>query len=141
MPTPHLQLKVNNLESEYRIKILLAKSNYESQLIQSFAGSHNSKIYDFIRTLCKDSSIPPVVSLNNSNVTFDTDKTELFNTLFHSVFTGSSFSLPDMSTQTVLFPCHLHAYALYLLQTLKCSMPFHHSTPQNQAAATVLVPN
>ena len=96
--TPHLQHKINDLESEYRSKTLLAKSNYESQLIQSFAGSHNSKIYDYIRTLCKNSTIPPIVSLNNSNATSDTDKAELFNTFFHSVFTGSSFSLPDMST-------------------------------------------
>ena len=46
--TPHIQLKISNLESEYRSKILLAKPNYESQLVQSFAGSHNSKIYDYI---------------------------------------------------------------------------------------------
>ena len=96
--TPRLQLKINDLESEYRSKILLAKSNYESQLIQSFGGSHNSKIYDYIRALCKDSTIPPVVPLNTSNATSDTDKAELFNTFFHSVFTGSSFSLSDMST-------------------------------------------
>ena len=31
--TPHLQLKINDLESEYRSKTLLAKSNYESQLL------------------------------------------------------------------------------------------------------------
>ena len=96
--TPHLQLKINNLESEYRSKILLAKSNYESRLVQSFAGSHNSKIYDYIGSLCKSRSIPLSVSLNESNATSDTDKAELFNTFFHSVFTNSSFSLPDMST-------------------------------------------
>jgi hypothetical protein len=137
--TPHLQLKINNLESEYRIKILLAKSNYESQLIQTFAGSHNSKIYDYIRTLCKDSSIPLLFLLiANSNATAYTDKAELFNTFFHSVFTGSSFSLPDMSTLPLPPSC---IYALHLLQTLKCLMPFHHSTPRSQVVAMILVPN
>ena len=87
--TPHLQLKINNLESEYRSKILLAKSNYESQLVQSYAGTHTSKIYDYIRSLSKKSSIPPAVSLDNSSATSDTGKAELFNTFFHSVFTGS----------------------------------------------------
>ena len=61
---PHLQLKINDLESEYRSKTLLAKSNYESQLIQSFSGSHNSKIYDYIRTLCKNSTIYPLLFLS-----------------------------------------------------------------------------
>ena len=134
--TPHLQLKINDLESEYRSKTLLAKSNHESQLIQSFAGSHNSKIYDYIRTLCKNSTIaiPPVVSLNNSHATSDTDKAELFNTFFHSVFTGSSFSLPDMSTLPMPPSC-------LCTISFKCLMPFHHSTLRNQAAATVLAPN
>ena len=77
--TPHLQLKINNLESDYHSKILHAKSNYESRLVQSFAGSHNSKIYDYIQTLCKSRSIPLTVSLNKSNATSDTDKAELFN--------------------------------------------------------------
>ena len=96
--TPHLQLKLNNLESKYRSKVLLAKSNYESELVQSFAGSQNSKIYDYIRSLSKKSPIPSSVSLDNTSATSDTGKAELFNTFFHSVFTGSPFSLPDMST-------------------------------------------
>lgn len=97
-PTPHLQLRTSNLESEYRRKALLAKSNYESQLVQSFAGSHNARIYDYIRSLSKKSSIPSTVFFNNSYATSDTEKAELFNSFFHSVFTGSSFSLPSMSS-------------------------------------------
>ena len=42
--TPHLELKTNNLESEYCSKALVAKSNYESQLVQSFVGSNNARI-------------------------------------------------------------------------------------------------
>ena len=97
-PTPHLQLKTNNLESEYRRKSLVAKSNYESQLVQSSVGSNNAKKYNYIRSLSKKSSIPSTVFLNHSNATSDTDKAKLFNSFFHSVFTGSSFSLPDTSS-------------------------------------------
>ena len=59
-PTPHLQHKTNILELEYRSKILQAnyKSNYESHLVQSFAGSHNTRIYNYICSLSKKSTIP-----------------------------------------------------------------------------------
>ena len=96
--TPHLELKTNNLESEYCSKALVAKSNYESQLVQSFVGSNNARIYDYIRSLSKKSSIPSMFFFNHSNATSDTEKAEVFNSFFHSVFTGSSFSLPDMSS-------------------------------------------
>ena len=71
-------------------------------LVYSFAGSHNSKIYDYIRSLTKKSSIPSTVFLDNCSTTSDS---ELFNTFFHSVFTRSSFSLPRMSTLPLPSSC------------------------------------
>ena len=97
-PTSHLQQKINDLELQCHNKILQAKSNYESNLVCSFAGSRNGRIYDYIRSLTKKSSIPTMVSLNNSNATTDVGKAQLFNAFFHSVFTDSSFSLPNLTT-------------------------------------------
>ena len=62
-PTTQLQLKITNLELESHNKALLAKSKYESQLVKSFAGSHNSRIYNYIRLLSKKNSIPSTLSL------------------------------------------------------------------------------
>ena len=104
-PTAQLQLKIIYLKLESRSKALLAKSKYESQLVKSFAGSHSSRIYNYIRLLSKKSSIPSTVSLNDSSATSDTGKTELFNSFFHSVFTGSSFSLPNMSSLPLRSSC------------------------------------
>ena len=104
-PTTHLHLKINNLELEYRNKILQAKSSYESHLVHSFAGSHNARIYDYIRSLSKKSTIPSTVSLDNCSATLDSGKAELFNTFFHSVFTRSSFSLPNMSSLPLPSSC------------------------------------
>ena len=106
-PTTQLQLKITNLELESHSKALLAKSKYESQLVKSFAGSHNSRIHNYIRLLSKKSSIPSTVSLNDSSATSDTGKAELFNSFFHSVFTGSSFSLPNMSSLPLPSSCIL----------------------------------
>ena len=46
-----------------------------------------------------------MVFLNSSSATSDTGKAELFNTFFHSVFTSSSFSLPNMSTLPLPSSC------------------------------------
>ena len=73
-PTPHLQQKINDLELNYRSKILQAKSSYETNFIHSFAGSHNARIYDYIHSLSKKSTIPSMVSLNNCTATSDTGK-------------------------------------------------------------------
>ena len=104
-PTPHLQLKINNLEADYCSKINQAKYNYEMHLVQSFAGSCNGKIYDYIRSLSKKTTIPSMVSHDSSSATSDTGKAELFNTFFHSVFTNSPFSLPNMSSLPLPSSC------------------------------------
>ena len=104
-PTPQLQQKINDLELQYRNKILQAKSNYETNLVRSFAGSHNGRIYDYIRSLSKKSIIPTMVSLNNCNATSDAGKAQVFNTFFHSVFTDSSFSLPNPATLPIPPSC------------------------------------
>ena len=96
--TPPLQSKLTNLKSEYSNKILHAKSMYESQLVQSFAGPHNAKIFDYVRSLSRKSSIPVTVFLNDLSATSDIEKAELFNNFFHSVFTKSPSILPNMDS-------------------------------------------
>ena len=71
------------------------------KLIYSFAGNHNSKIYDYINSLSKNSSIPPTVTFQSKSASDDYEKATLFNSFFHSVFTESTFSLPATNTLPV----------------------------------------
>ena len=114
-PTPPLQSKLTNLKSDYSNKILHAKSMYESQLVQSFAGPHNAKIFDCVRSLSRKSSIPATVFLNDSSATSNTEKAELFNNF--SILS----SLKAHTFYQTWTPYHyLHpAYVLYLSQTLR----------------------
>ena len=54
---------------------------YESQLVQSFAGLHGARIFDYVRPLSTKSSIPATVFINDLSATSDTEKAELFNSL------------------------------------------------------------
>ena len=46
----------------------------------------------------KDQNIPSLLYLNSSIATTDADKALLYNEYFHSVYTNSSSTLPDMNT-------------------------------------------
>ena len=61
-------------------------------------GKCNNKIYDYIRSLSANSSIPSQVEFKKSVATSDLDRASLFNKFFHSVFTTSSCCLPQTET-------------------------------------------
>lgn len=97
-PSVYQQHKLSQLEGELHSKILAAKSSHEANLIHSFAGKYNNKIYDYIRSLSSDNSIPSQVVFNSSAAASDFDRASLFNKFFHSVFTTSSYCLPPIET-------------------------------------------
>ena len=78
-----------------------AKSDYETNVIQSFA---NRKIYMYIRGITRQNSIPPTFNFESSSATSDDDRASVFNAYFHSVFTHSSFALPPL--EDFSFPEH-----------------------------------
>ena len=73
-----------------------AKDNYESRLIISFANTNNSKIYKYIRSVSKSSSIPSTMYSNSTSANTELEKANIFNDYFYSVFTQapSDFSTP-----------------------------------------------
>ena len=93
-PTVRLLDKVSQMEQLFHSRSLVAKTSYESLLIQSFAGRFNSKIYNYIKGLTNNSSIPPTVRFGSLLATSDQDRANAFNSFFHSVFTDSSYTLP-----------------------------------------------
>ena len=103
-PSPYLQSKLVAQESDLRDKIQHAKSYYEAQIVRSFAGSSNSKIYNYIHSLSNASSIPSTVFLDSQSASSDISRAELFNTFFHSIYTVSSFSLPSVDNHAATLP-------------------------------------
>ena len=124
-PTAHLCNKVAQYQSTLRDKILHAKSQYEINLVQSFAGSQSSKICKYIHSLTKDSSIPSTVFLGTSSASQDTERAELFNSFFHSVFTISSYRLPSLDNLPVASPsiCSISISELEVLTALSSLDP------------------
>ena len=93
-PTQERKNKILKMERLLQSKLVQAKSDYETKLIESHNSSNSSAIYSYIRSISNQSVIPPTLHLDNIVAVSDSDKASLFNGYFHSVFTRSSFQLP-----------------------------------------------
>ena len=94
-PTPAKQLKLSEMENSLQQAILKAKSDYEDNLLDKSSGS---QVFRYIRSLKQSGDIPSTVYLGSRQASSSLDKAALFNCFFHSVFTESSFQLPDMDS-------------------------------------------
>ena len=94
-PTDHTFNQIKSAEHNLQISIKQTKTNYEANLIQNFAFSNDSKIYQYMSSICKSDFIPPTVFFKDNTATADSDKANLFNKYFFSVFSQSDFTLPD----------------------------------------------
>ena len=93
-PTDRTFNQIKSAEHNLQISIKQAKTNYEANLIQNFAFSNDSKIYQYMRSICKSDFIPPTVFFKDNIATADSDKANLVNKYFFSVFSQSDFTLP-----------------------------------------------
>ena len=96
-PTPSNNSKLASAESRLQTLMTQAKSDFENHLITSFAHNNSNKIYSYIRSLSRHSSFPPVMYLDSTSASVDLEKAELFNQFFHSVFSTTTFTLPQIS--------------------------------------------
>ena len=121
-PTNNLKEKLSDLECSLRNKMLSVKSAFETNLINSFTGKQNSKIYNYIRKLSNSNSIPSCVHLESSLATSDQEKAALFNEFFHSVFIHSHFNLPPFDSLSQPPHCIDNACIsqLNVLEALQC---------------------
>ena len=60
-------------EEKLQAKMRSAKSDYKTNLIQSFANRNSSKIYKYIRGITRQNSIPPTFNFESSSATSDRD--------------------------------------------------------------------
>ena len=91
----------SQMEDDLVYKTQYSKYSYESQLIHSFPGKCNNKIYDYINTLTNSYKVPPLLYLCSSQASSDRERTALFNSFFHSVFTVSHFTLPSSDNLSI----------------------------------------
>ena len=96
------QQKLDQSEIELQNVMKIAKSEYESNLIQEFDFSKNDKIYEYIKSLRKENSLPPTVHDGTTTATEVHKTVTLFNKYFFSVFTSSSYCLPVMDDNTTI---------------------------------------
>ena len=90
-------LRLQFAESRLEEKMLLAKSSFESHLVNSFAFNNLQKLYGYIKSLLKQSIFPQTIFLDYATTSTDSEKTFLFKSYFHSVFCTTSFILPPMA--------------------------------------------
>ena len=71
---------------------------YEHNLVHDTSTSKNYDIYKYIQHLCQSNTRPSKLYFNSKTAVIDAHKADLFNNYFCSIFSGSSFSLPLLST-------------------------------------------
>ena len=85
------------MENLLQLKLMQAKSDYETELIESHQFSNSSAIYSYIRSISYQNVLPSSLYLDDTVAVSDLDKASLFNQYFYSVFTRSTFQLPSFS--------------------------------------------
>ena len=94
--TPQRENKIHQLEDSLQRKLILAKSNYETRLVESYQTSNCSKIFTYIRSISNQNVLPSTLYLDDTHAISDIEKASLFNFYFYSVFTRSMFQLPPL---------------------------------------------
>ena len=82
----HTIEKLTHLKFDLQNEIVLAKSIFETSLINQYASCCNPKIFKYIRSLTKDNALPQCMEFNGTEATSDKHKAELFNCFFNSVY-------------------------------------------------------
>ena len=81
------KLKVTSLQNEIQHMVAEAKSTYESKLVLDYASTYNSKILKHISSIKKRDDFPSKMCYNDEFAVNDSEKAQLFNKYFYSVFT------------------------------------------------------
>ena len=86
-PTDRTKVKPTNLQEEVQLMIVEAKLQYESNLALAYA---HSKIFQYISSIKGHDRYPTSMFYNEKQATSDSDKAQLFNEYFYSVYTSGN---------------------------------------------------
>ena len=94
-PTQHNVYKLAAAEQQLSHDMQKAKLSFESSLIQ-ILHTNPTKVYNYISSIKSESQIPSSVYFETSSSSLDEDKAKLINYYFFTVFTHSSYLLPEL---------------------------------------------
>ena len=103
--TPSRLNKIREYETQLQLDLCRAKANFEQNLLLQFNSNNTSKIFDYIHSLAGQCGLPAHVHYKSTTAESDQDKAQLFNRYFHSIFTTSSFPLPNLTELPNIYPC------------------------------------
>ena len=95
------------MEAHLQEDILTSKSDFEAKLVYDFSHSKSSKIFSYIKSISKQDSFPPTMSLENMVASTDQSKAELFNQFFFSVYSQRSSEVSFLSSLPAKVLCSL----------------------------------
>ena len=94
-------LKVASLQEELQSMIAEAKSEFESNLVLTYAHTNSNKIFQYISSIKGHDRLPNQMFHNNKQALTDSGKAQLFNDYFYSVFSSSNQPIIDFNTTPV----------------------------------------
>ena len=103
--------------------IIEAKANYETNLAFSYAHTNSNKIFQYISSIKGRENFPANMTYNDDCVSSDSDKAQLFNNYFYSIFSTSD----DVPTMKQIISPDLPLYKTLIsliLMSLNCSQPW-----------------
>ncbi len=98
-PSSQSTSRLAEFETDLQEKIIKARSTWESQLVNDFAGGNTHRIFSHIKSLFKHSSYPTPMSIDSKLVHTSQEKADMFNQYFHSVLSDACLK-PCTSTQS-----------------------------------------
>ena len=99
-PTSNLRSRIDNSELLLKLKMLTAKSSFESNLIKSLHSGNSSGVYKYIRSITGSNNLPSTMCLGETATSCNKEIAQLFNEYFHSIFNTTVFELPSVSNLT-----------------------------------------
>ena len=102
-PTVNNILTLKTAEKTLSFNISLAKSKYESH---SFAFSNNNRIYKYIRSYTKQSTLSSTMYFDQLNNSTDLGKATILNHYFHSVFSNNNNNNNNNNKNSATSPNH-----------------------------------
>ena len=73
-PAEHIKSRILLSENQFALESSLAKSSFESNLINNFFTGNQAKVFQYIRSITKSHSIPSTVFHNDSSASNDYNK-------------------------------------------------------------------